>query len=383
MQKNSLKGEHLVIVFWDLGIGGIQTRMKDIVSETVKRGGKVTVLVERRSEEEIEFVKSKRISIFNFRSDKYEELKRPFRRLERFRFLFWIIFYVYKCRPNKVLVFLNRFSVFLVIIRKLLSFGGRNFRLILNEGILTTKYLKQYEHFHWNNWVKWAYPKADVIIVPTKAIELDLENNFGVPKNKIKVIPSWVNVKLREQEKIYDGVYVGRLSPEKGIETLVMLAKKMMSLKKYKIAVVGDGVMKEWLIKEIDNNKLQKAIDFLGYLPHEQTLKVVARSRVLLLPSRNEGLPMTVLEANALGVPAIVMPFDGVDEVVINNETGIITKMNDDDYLNKTLDVLGKPDLIKKMGNKAKMRVQEFHSKRNLDEFMNTIFNNDWFLAKS
>lgn len=377
MQKNNYINKHLIIIFWDLGIGGIQTRMRDIVEEIIKREGRVTILVERRSKEEITFIKSRKIQIFNFRNDKYEELKHPFRRLERFRFLFWIINKVFLIKPDTMLVFLNRFSFFSVITQKILRLIGRRFRLVLNEGILTSKYLKQYEHPLWINLVKWAYPKSDLIIVPTKTVKNDLINNFLIPDNKIKVIPSWVDIKYLFNKKIYDGIFVGRLSPEKGITTLIKLIKVVAKTKKYKFAIIGDGVMKDWLLKEIKNNNLQNTIDFLGYLPHEQVISFISKSKILLLPSRNEGLPMTVLEANALGVPAIVMPFGGVEEVIINGETGIITKMNDNDFLAKTMEILKNPHEIRVMGDKAKNMVQKTHSKKNLKEFVDAVLNSD------
>lgn len=376
MQKNNYFNKHLIIIFWDLGIGGIQTRMKDIVKETIKKKGRVTILVERRSKEEVAFIKSRKIQIFNFRNDKYEELKHPFRRLERFRFLFWIINKVFLLKADTMLVFLNRFSFFSVVTRKILWLTGKRFRLVLNEGILTSKYLKQYERPFWSKLVKWAYPKSDLIIVPTKTIKNDLISNFSIPDKKIKIIPSWVDIKYRPTKKIYDGIFVGRLSPEKGIGTLVKLIK-IATTKKYKFAIVGDGVMKDWLLKEINNNNLQNTTDFLGFLPHEQVIKIISKSKILLLPSRNEGLPMTILEANALGVPAIVMPFGGVEEVVINGETGIITKMNDNDFLDKTLEILKNPYEIKVIGNKAKKMVQKNHSKKNLKEFIYAVFNSD------
>lgn len=377
MIKSDLAGKHLLVVFWNLGIGGIQTRIKDIVSDTICRGGRVTILVERRSSEEIDLVSSNYIKIENFRNDKYEELKRPFKRFERFRFLFWIIYRVYLLKPSNVLVFLNRFSVFLVITRLILFFLGIRFRLILNEGILTSKYLKQYEHPLWNYLVKWAYPKSDLIIVATKAVKNDLVVNYNVPPGKIKIIPSWVDIEISSNIKKFDGIFVGRLSEEKGIRTLVKLAKRCKKIKRFKVAIVGDGAMKNWLIKEISLYKLNDYLKYLGYQPHNLVLKFISESKLLLLPSRNEGLPMTVLESYAVKVPAAVMPFDGAEEVVLNGKTGIISSMNDNDYCDKVIELLNNPKKINLLGVKAKQAVAKYHSKKNLKEFVDCVFNID------
>lgn len=375
--KKHYNNRRLVVVFWNLSIGGIQTRLRDVVKVALKRGAKVTILLERRSSQEIDLPLSTNLKIYNFRDVKYKEFKRPFKRLDRFRFLVWIAWKVFLIQPTNVLVFLNRFSFFLVIIRIILRFWGRNWRLVLNEGIVTSKYLEQYESESWKNMVKWTYPLADMVIVPTRAVANDLDQNFGIAKNKIKIIRSWVtnNITIKNK-KTYDGIFVGRLSPEKGIVTIIKLAKIIKKREyNYKIAVVGDGVLKEYLISEIKKWKLQKIIIYLGYKKHEQVLKTINESRLLLLPSTNEGLPMTVLEAKSMGVPAIVKPFSGVEEVVIDEFDGVITKDSDINFVLETEKLLGDKNKIENMGKEARRQAEKKFSKRNLEKFVDEIFN--------
>ena len=272
--------------------------------------------------------------------------------------------------------FLNRFSVYSVIVRGLLRCIGINFRLVLNEGIVTSKYLKQYEKFYWQYLVKIFYKKADAVIVPTKAVGSDLHKNFGVPGGKIKIIPSWVPENIEKVKKIvkkYDGIYVGRISPEKGMEILVDLAVAIKRKKlKFKMAIVGEGVMLDWLKAEVKRRSLENILVLEGFKTHEEALDLIAASKVFLLPSSNEGLPMTVLEANALGVPAVVLPFLGADEVVNDGKTGIIVDRGD--YIKKVLATMEDDRLIERMAKEAINYVKLNHSRRNLEAFISVIF---------
>lgn len=372
-----MEDKHLILVFWNLGIGGIQTRMKDVVERVAKRGVRVTILVDRRLDKEIVLPKSQNVEIIHFRDDRYKELNRPFKRLERFRFPWWLLRRIYELRPTQVVAFLNRFSVYCILVRSLLRPLGVRFRLVLNEGILTTNYLQQYERFYWKYLVKVFYKRADGVIVPTRAVKKDLVTNFRVPAEKVWVVPSWVPVSVKEQKsysKKYDGIYVGRISPEKGIAYLVDLGEKIKKKQLlFKVAIVGEGVMSEWLKNEIETKSLGKVLFYEGFKTHDEAMHLVAQSRLFLLPSSNEGLPMTVLEANALGVPAIVLPFLGADEVVCDKKTGLISTKRK--FIEQSQVLMKNKILLDKMAKESEIYVKEHHSLANLEAFIKLIFN--------
>lgn len=377
-----VKGKHLVMVFWNLGVGGVQTRMRDVVEKVVKSGGKVTILLDKRIVNEIRITNDRNLKIVSYDGDGPGELKHPFRRAGaligwgRIRFLWWLIKNFWELEPDVVLAISNRFSAFSIAVKYIFLLVGRKFKLVLNEGIVTSKYLEQYETPIWKKIVALTYPRANLIIVPTKSVADDLVNNFEVDQGKIRIVPSWVKrIEIKEVAKVYDGIFVGRLSVEKGIEFLVDLAIKTKKLNlNYKIAVIGDGDMALWLNQKIADYGLEKYLVNLGYRQQNEVMEYIRKSRLLLLPSRNEGLPMVVLEAYSLGVPTVVTPFLGVKEVVVDKVTGIVTKMNLNDYENKVLDLWGDRKRIKKMGFNAIKYVRENHSRKNLIRFIEAIF---------
>lgn len=389
--------KRLVMVFWNLGVGGVQTRMLGVIEKVVADGGEVLLLLDKRSKNGMDVPESKSVRVIVFEDLGPElwtvkgELKRPFRRIlgmfgigkgyifwtqRHHNFILWMIKEIWSFRPNTVLAVANRFSAFAVVIRFFFRLFKRDFRLVINECVVTSKYLAQYEEGFWKNIVRWTYPMADQIIVATKAVKDDLITNFGINEKSITVVRSWIPKSNGNKRvtKVYDGMYAGRLAPEKGIDDLVSLAMEIrMSNKKYKLAVMGEGQLEYWLKKEIKRNRLEKVIDYLGYQTREQVVEIMKKSRWFLLPSRNEGLPMVLLEAYSVGVPVVVKPFAGVEEVV-DSKTGIIARMSTADFVRKTMRAFGQ-----KWSEKRRKEIIEAaekkYSRKNLDKFVSVLWN--------
>ena len=373
-----IKDRRLIIIFWNLGVGGVQTRMVDVVKKVIADGGKVLVLLEERQKNEIKLFESSmlEIRVYHEMVDVCSpRVNWPFRRVRAVwgwlrhysivgnKFLWWLIAEIWKFKPDTVLAVANRFSAFAVVVRVAFRLLGRNFRLVINECVVTSKYLDQYENWTWKKIVSWTYPRADKIIVATEAVKSDLVSNFGVRPALVEVVRSWMPSMVINQKEIkkYDGIYVGRLSPEKGIEDLVLLAKEIKKKQKqYKLVMVGEGVMENWLKDKIKEFGLGNIIDYLGYKSRKEVLELIEASRWLLLPSRNEGMPM------------VVKPFLGVEEVV-GEETGLISKMDTTDFIGLTMKAFG-GKFDRKNREKIVVKANSQYSSDNLDKFVKVLW---------
>lgn len=352
----------LAIIFWDLGIGGVGTRILDIYHRTA---------IQTKIPAKL-FLKRKVPSKCHFPIAARYFSKQPFL-ANQFIFLIWLLGSLCFWKPSHVLAFFNRFGLVAVIYKLLCGLLGKNIRVIVNQSVLTSHYLRQYESWYWKYVTKWLFRLADVVIVNSKAIKVDLQTNFGVPQTKIVHIPSWIatkDMKLSTPKK-YDAIFVGRLSPEKGIDTLLETAEECSRrLKKFKLLVVGDGALKNWMMREITKRKLRETIEYVGY--KSSPTDYMKQAKVLLLPSRNEGLPMVVLEAAAWGVPAIVTPFLGADEAVEDGKTGLIVKRKN--YARKVAELLQDLKKLKGLGKNAQYKARTDFSLKNLDRFVDEIF---------
>lgn len=174
-----------------------------------------------------------------------------------------------------------------------------------------------------------------------------LTSKSSVLLNIINVEKLYEKMYADQQSYSYDVAFVGRLAYPKNPERLLLIFKRLANLlPSYKAAIVGDGPLKgsvENLIKEYD---LERNVSLLGF--QKNPLKILHDSKVMILVSRWEGLPMCVLESIALGVPVISTCRDGIDSIVETGKNGFICD-NDNDVLDRLVELISNDGLYKKM----------------------------------
>ncbi len=103
--------------------------------------------------------------------------------------------------------------------------------------------------------------------------------------------------------------------------------------------------------------------DALGFVSPEALAELYDRSAVVVLVSQMEGLPNVVLEAMAHGKTVIATPVGGIPTLIEDGHTGFLVPVGDADALRSTLErVLADPDLRKRVGEAARLRVSEYCS---------------------
>jgi glycosyltransferase involved in cell wall biosynthesis len=160
-------------------------------------------------------------------------------------------------------------------------------------------------------------------------------------------IPNGVAIpsEVRRAVEPAEVLFVGRLSPEKGIEELVEATKGL------KLVVAGDGPLRH-LVPQA-----------LGFVPHEDVERLLARAAVVALPSHREGLPMVLLEAMANGRAVVATPVGGIPTLVEDGVTGLLVPTGDPGALREAITrLVGNPALRRKLGAAARARVQEVAS---------------------
>lgn len=355
----------LMIVIWHMGIGGMQKRIRDISFEIQREKPQWQLILLVKHEKKSFFVEE----MIKGTNVKVEYFSKSHWWSNSILSVFWLIKKYAEIKPDVVLTFLDHLSVLMVWIKILLRSKAK---LILNESMLTTKYVEMSRGRMANLWkylVRTNYKKADLIIVPTMACKLDLVDNFEVDEKLIKMIPNWTMFELENSEVYkYDLVFVGRLEYEKGIESLLDLA---IDLKKYnlnfKLAVVGDGEKKDWFMEQIEKEKLKNNIDFLGYTA--EVKRILLESKILVLPTLNEGLPNVVLEAGMCGVPTVANRFDGVGELIENGKTGFIVESVTDMSL-RVRELLEDEGKRRKIGERIQNVVTKEFGKKKQEEFV-------------
>jgi len=143
----------------------------------------------------------------------------------------------------------------------------------------------------------------------------------GLPSDRITVRSNF----LHDSPPTGDGrggyaVYVGRLSREKGLSTLLRAWETVRGLP---LKIVGDGPLRPQLEKEV--LRLGLPVEFCGRLSRREVLRIIGSAALQVVPSEwYEGFPMVILEAYACGTPVVASRIGSLAEIVEEGTTGVL-----------------------------------------------------------
>lgn len=209
---------------------------------------------------------------------------------------------------------------------------------------------------YWHKW-KGSYDQVDHFISPSR-FYAELVSRFRVPYCRISVIPNGVDTnRLVPTYKDEDYIlYFGRLSNEKGVQTLLEAHSQLKNGMPLKI--VGTGPLEEEMKLRFKNG------EFLGYKSGEELISLINSASLIVVPSEwYENCSMFVVEAMALGKPVIGANIGGIPEQIEDGKSGYLFEMgNTAELAGKMEKLIAEPNLRKKMGKFARALVEEKYS---------------------
>jgi len=114
----------------------------------------------------------------------------------------------------------------------------------------------------------------------------------------------------------YDLIYVGNFSRDKRIDVLIQVVTRLKSrFPNLRVALIGSGELAKTLQAEVARAGLSESVVFLGYKSKTEVRDHLNRSRVFIMTSEAEGLPMALIEAMSCGLPAIVPDVGNITDV--------------------------------------------------------------------
>jgi glycosyltransferase involved in cell wall biosynthesis len=170
---------------------------------------------------------------------------------------------------------------------------------------------------------------------------------------------------LKEQLEL---IAVSRLAPNKRIDHAILALQVLRDRGvNARLTVVGDGDMAVQLKRLTMESEtgLSDVVTFTGPLPEAEKNAQLRRSHLLIHTSVREGWGLNVLEANAMGTPAVVYPVDGLVDATIHDETGIVTKaQTPESVADGIMELLKRPERYEVYRRNACKRTEEFHWER-------------------
>jgi glycosyltransferase involved in cell wall biosynthesis len=154
----------------------------------------------------------------------------------------------------------------------------------------------------------------------------------------------------------------GRLEPVKGHMHLVRIAKRLLQADdRIRILVAGDGPLHQQLTSAAALLHVGHACLFPG--ARRDIFDVVSALDIFVLPSQSEGLPMSLLEAMALGRPVVASDVGGIPEVIQHGINGLLVPSGDEDALARAcLELLRNREYAARLGARARQTVEQSFS---------------------
>lgn len=149
-------------------------------------------------------------------------------------------------------------------------------------------------------------------------------------------------------------LFLGRIGARKGVPQLVEALSMLPRGGTWKATIAGDGEVEETR-REIDRLGLAQRVIMPGWVGADDVAELLSRSDVLVLPSFDENLPMSVIEGMAAGLAIITTPVGAVEDIIIDRETGLLVPSGDSKAIAEAITLLvQKPVLRKTIAENAK-----------------------------
>jgi glycosyltransferase involved in cell wall biosynthesis len=184
----------------------------------------------------------------------------------------------------------------------------------------------------------------------------------GLPQERILIKPNFIMNDSGPRNPTQTGdfcVFVGRLSPEKGVQTLLTAWRDLPDIP---LHIVGDGPLLPQVKRFADESAAQ--IRVVGRLTHDEVLAYMKRARLLVFPSLwYEGMPLVILEALACGVPVLASNIGGIQEIVVDGLNGFTFEPgNPSELVARVHAIWNQPSHLQTLGSNARYTFEAFYT---------------------
>ena len=355
-------------------VGGISKVVYDLSHKMVKEGNEVTVVTYKDGDNVKYYENDKGVEVY--RVDNYM--------IRANNFIDWIMQLNFNMitKANEII---NKNGKFDVIHAHdwLVAYSAKSIKESYNIPLISTIHATESgrnsgihdETQRYINDSEWmlTYESSEVI-VNSNYMKNEVQKLFGLPYDKINVIPNGVNLQLfsnvnvdydfrrqyaMDNEKII--LYVGRLVYEKGIQNLIAAMPKILD--RYhdsKLIICGRGGMIDELREQVKYLGIDNKVYFAGYCDSKKMQKMYKCADVAVFPSTYEPFGIVAIESMLSGTPTIVSDVGGLNEIVEHGVTGMKSYAgNANSIADSVLALLFDPKLCANISQNAIKKVRE------------------------
>jgi len=221
--------------------------------------------------------------------------------------------------------------------------------------------------------LKVAFNEAELVMARSESLLARLRE-LGCPEDKLRLNRTPIpldGIAFAERRPPADGAWriiqACRLIPKKGILTVLDALPAVLRVHpKLKYILAGSGPMRDEIAAAVRERGLGESVELSGWLDQAQLRAEYARAHAFIHPSQlteendQEGVPNSMLEAMAAGLPVVATLHGGIPEAVTNGHDGLLVRERDPDALaGALLALLGDPDILARLSRNAAASVRE------------------------
>lgn len=232
--------------------------------------------------------------------------------------------------------------------------------VITNHGLISQTVPMWMQDIYLPTMGKWTFQSADKIITYTDEGKSSMVK-LGIDPEKIEVIHNGIDTELfspnYEEKKRKQLLWVGRYIYGKGVEYLIKAFKIVSDqYDDLNLLMVGDGPLREDIEEQIKDLGLNKKINIKIFVPNVEIPDLYRNSDIFILPSLEEGVPRTILEAMSCEIPVVCTELPQLVDIV--NECGILVPKKDHEALAEAiLKILADDKLYIKLGKNGRKKI--------------------------
>lgn len=218
---------------------------------------------------------------------------------------------------------------------------------------------------------------GDAVVAISEAVQKHLHDDFQIADERISLIPSGIDIRMyppvdalikyqmRRKYGLGEEPVVGiiaRLSEVKGQDILIKAMKTVHEqIADAKLIIAGEGKTESLLRKMVKEFQLERNVLF--YPLTHKSVKILPLLDIFVMPSRQEGLGISIMEAQAVGVPVIASRVGGIPSLIEEGRTGFLVEPEDPIALGQTiLMVLRDPDRLARVASAGREFIRTNHS---------------------
>ena len=223
-----------------------------------------------------------------------------------------------------------------------------------------------------DSWMGDFMEKCHHIIVPSQSMKEILQRGYGL-EDGISVIPTGIDLapyrnsdreatrrRYRWQNDLVL-ISVGRLAPEKNMETLIVASAKAMERhKNLRLVLVGDGPSRKDLGIKAKELGIAERVRFIGKVPFEEIPALLKAADIFGFASVTETQGLVTMEALAAGLPVAAVNATGTRDVVTDGLDGILTDNHADALAEAICRIIDQPDAMESFRIAAEQKAQQF-----------------------